>query len=124
MPSKTANQIREDLNLDPTLTELNVEQGMVDQGLVEEDQPNEPPVESDEVESKESDYSNHEGPRRRETLTKLTFKSKYLQFNCEKNLQLGIIGTFIASLDVSIRRKVWERESLPTKMIKLLDVVI
>ena len=29
--SKTASQIREELNLDPVATELNVEQGVVDQ---------------------------------------------------------------------------------------------
>ena len=52
------------------------------------------------------------------------YKSKYIQFNCEKNPQLGMTGTFLASLEESIRRKVWELESLPTTTIKLLDVVI
>ena len=35
--SKTASQIREELNLDPIFTKLNVEQKVVDQALVTED---------------------------------------------------------------------------------------
>ena len=52
------------------------------------------------------------------------YKAKHLQLDCEKNPQLGMIGSFLASLDDNIRRKVWERENLPTTMIKLLEVVI
>jgi hypothetical protein len=52
------------------------------------------------------------------------YKSKYLQFDCEKNPQLGMMGAFLASLDETVRRKVWERENLPTTMLELLDVVI
>lgn len=52
------------------------------------------------------------------------YKAKYLQLDCENNLQLGMMGSFLASLDENIRRKVWERKNLPTSMIKLLDVVI
>lgn len=35
-----------------------------------------------------------------------------------------MMRAFLASLDKSIRRKVWERENLPTTMLELLDVVI
>jgi hypothetical protein len=52
------------------------------------------------------------------------YKSKYLQFDCEKNPQLGMIEAFLASLDETVRRKVWERENLPTTMLELFDVVI
>ena len=52
------------------------------------------------------------------------YKSKYLQYDCEKNLQLSMMGAFLASLDESIRCKVWERENLPTTMLELLNVVI
>ena len=52
------------------------------------------------------------------------YKAKYLQLDCEKNPQLGMMGSFLASLDENIRRKVWERENLPTTMMELLDVVI
>ena len=34
------------------------------------------------------------------------YKAKYLQFDFEKDLQLGMMGTFVASLDESIRCKV------------------
>ena len=52
------------------------------------------------------------------------YKAKYLQLDCENNLQLGMMGSFLASLDENIRRKVWERENLPATMIELLDLVI
>ena len=35
-----------------------------------------------------------------------------------------MMGSFLASLDENIRRKVWERENLPTTMLELLDVVL
>ena len=52
------------------------------------------------------------------------YKAKFLQLDCEKNPGLGMMGSFLASLDENIRRKVWERERLPTMMLELLDVVI
>lgn len=52
------------------------------------------------------------------------YKAKFLQLDCEKNPGLGMMGSFLASLDENIRRKVWERERLPTTMLELLDVVI
>lgn len=35
-----------------------------------------------------------------------------------------MIQIFVVSLDKTIRRKVWELETLPTTMMKLLDIVI
>ena len=32
------------------------------------------------------------------------------------------MATFLTCLDKSIRRKIWKRESLPTLMMKLIDV--
>lgn len=52
------------------------------------------------------------------------YKSKYLQYKCEENPGLGMMGAFLASLDETIRRKVWEREKLPETMMELFDVVI
>ena len=52
------------------------------------------------------------------------YKAKYLQYDCEKNPQLDMMEAFLASLYESIRRKVWEKENLPTTMMELLDVVI
>jgi hypothetical protein len=52
------------------------------------------------------------------------YKAKYLQLDCEKNPQLGMMGLFLASLNENICLKLWERENLPTSMMKLLDVVI
>lgn len=52
------------------------------------------------------------------------YKSKYLQYNCEENPQLGMMAAFLASLDVSIMRKVWKRKNLFTTMLELLDIVI
>jgi hypothetical protein len=67
-PSKTISQLREELNLDPIPTELNVEQGVVDQAFMVEDQPNIPLEGREEVESEESEKdSDREEPRRRET---------------------------------------------------------
>ena len=37
------------------------------------------------------------------------YKAKYLQLDCENNPHLGMMGSFLASLDENIRRKVWER---------------
>lgn len=34
------------------------------------------------------------------------YKSKYLQYDCKNNPQLGMIDTILASLDESIRREV------------------
>jgi len=68
MPTKTASQIREELNLDAILPEPNVEQGVVDQAKEAKAQPNVPSEVSEEVESEESEKdSDREGPRRRET---------------------------------------------------------
>ena len=52
------------------------------------------------------------------------YKAKFLQFDCEKNPGLGMMGSFLTSLDENIRRKVWERQRLPTTMLELFDVVI
>lgn len=52
------------------------------------------------------------------------YKSKYLQYNCEKNLQLDMKGAFFASLDETISFKMCEWENLPMTMIRLLDNVI
>ena len=52
------------------------------------------------------------------------YKAKYLQLNCENNPQLGMMGSFLASLDENIRRKVWKMENLPAAMMELLDLVI
>ena len=52
------------------------------------------------------------------------YKAKFLQFDCGKNPNLGMMGSFQASLDENICRKVWERERLPTTKLELLDVVI
>lgn len=52
------------------------------------------------------------------------YKAKYLQYDCEKNPQLGMMGVFLASLDESIRCKVWERENLSSTMMELFDIVI
>ena len=52
------------------------------------------------------------------------YKAKYLQYKSEENPQLGMMGAFMASLDETIRRKVWEREKLPETMLELLDTVI
>ena len=51
VPSKTASQNREKLNLEPIHAELNQEQGVVNQALVVEEQPNAPLGESEGVES-------------------------------------------------------------------------
>lgn len=67
-PSKTASQLREELNLEPIRNELNQEQGVVNQAVGVEDQPNAPLDESEGVESEEPKKdSDREGPRRRET---------------------------------------------------------
>ena len=50
------------------------------------------------------------------------YKCKYLRFDYENSPRLGMMGMFFASLDESIWRKVWKRESLPTTMMKLLNV--
>ena len=52
------------------------------------------------------------------------YKAKYLQYKCEENPQLGMMGSFLASLDETIRRMVWEREKLFEMMMELLDIVI
>lgn len=51
------------------------------------------------------------------------YKAKYLQLDCEKNPQLGLMGSFLTGLDENIRRKVWERETLHTTMMELLNLV-
>ena len=50
------------------------------------------------------------------------YNCKYLRFDYENSPRLGMMGMFLASLDESIRRKVWKRESLPTTMMELLNV--
>ena len=52
------------------------------------------------------------------------YKAKYLQYKCEENPQLEMMGAFLASLDETIRRKVWECEKLPETMLELLNTVI
>ena len=36
------------------------------------------------------------------------YKTKYLQYKCEENPQLGMMGLFLVSLNETIRRKVWK----------------
>lgn len=73
VPSKTASQIREELNLEPIHNELNQEQGVVNQALMAEGQPNVPLREREDVDFEESENdSDREEPQRRETpITKL-----------------------------------------------------
>ena len=52
------------------------------------------------------------------------YKAEYLQYKCEENTQLGMKSAFLASLNETIRQKVWEREKLPETMLELLDTVI
>ena len=52
------------------------------------------------------------------------YKAKYLQLDCEKNPQLKMMGSFLATLNENIRRKVWERKNLSATIMKLLDLVI
>lgn len=52
------------------------------------------------------------------------YKSKYLQYDCEKHLQLGMMRAFFSSLDKSIPRKIYEKETSRPQCLKLFDVVI
>ena len=76
-PSKTASQIREELNLEPITTEPQVEQEVVDQVAKAAEQPNVPLDASEEVDSEESEKdSDREGPRHGETAV-VRFKSEF-----------------------------------------------
>jgi hypothetical protein len=52
------------------------------------------------------------------------YKSRYLQYGCKKNPQLGLMGAILATLNKNVCRKVWEREALPPTILELLDLVI
>ena len=52
------------------------------------------------------------------------YKAKYLQFDCEKNPRLDMIGAFLTRLHESFWCKLWKRENHPTTMMELLDVMI